>query len=118
MITKDYLASRLQTLVLEKVSELKTIAEETFLDEVALKRVVRGGKIVKKAAVKKKGFKVVRKGNQITFKRITQKEKRVRRKAARKAWRTGKSSRLNKGKRTLKRSKIRMKMLYHTKKKK
>lgn len=82
------------------------------LDEVAMKRVVRKGKIVRKVKVKRKGYKVVRKGTQVKFVRMTQKEKRVRRKAARKAWRVGKSARKVKTKRTMIRSKVRMRTLY------
>jgi len=82
------------------------------LDEIAMKRVVRKGKIVRKVKLKKKGFKVVRDGAKVKFVRMTQKEKRSRRKAARKAWRVGKAARKVKAKRTMIRSKVRMKSLY------
>lgn len=83
-----------------------------FLDEVAMKRVVRKGKIVRKVKAKRKGYKVVRQGNKIRFVRMTQKEKRARRIAARKAWRVGKSARRTKARRSMVRSKVRMKTLY------
>jgi len=83
-----------------------------FLDEVAMKRVVRNGKIVRKVKVKRKGYKIVRRGNSIRFVRMTPKEKRARRKAARKAWRVGKAARKTKSKRSLIRSKVRMRTLY------
>lgn len=83
-----------------------------FLDEVAMKRVVRKGKIVRKVKVKRKGYKVVRRGNKIRFVRMTQQEKRARRRAARKAWRVGRAARKTKAKRSLIRSKVRMKTLY------
>ncbi len=90
----------------------KALHHLEFLDEVAMKRVVRKGKIVRKVAVKRKGYKVVRHGSQVKFVRMTQKEKRVRRKSARKAWRVGKSARKVKAKRTMVRSKVRIKTLY------
>ena len=102
--------------ILEKLDALledwKATHTLEFLDEVAMKRVVRGGKIVRKVKVKRKGFKVVRKGNIVKFVRMTQKEKRARRKAARKAWRVGKAARKQKAKRSMIRSKVRMKTLY------
>jgi hypothetical protein len=82
------------------------------INEVALKRVVRRGEVVRKVKVKRKGFKVVRQGNKITFARLTPEEKRKRRRAARQAWRVGRGSRRAKAKRTMIRSKVRMKTLY------
>lgn len=96
----------------EKLSSLKATLLEEILNEIAMKRVVRKGKIVKKVKTKRKGFKVLRKGGSIRFVRMTPKEKRVRRKAARKAWRVGKSARVNKSKRTFKKSKVRIKSLH------
>lgn len=113
-----------ETDILKRLNELKDQAlleESTFfeiwdyvdeLSEVAMKRVVRKGKIVRKVAVKKKGFKVVRSGNSVKFVRMTQKEKRARRKAARKAWKVGKAARKVKANRSLRRSKVRIKSLY------
>lgn len=98
---------------------LDTLLEEALtgyrlevIDEVAMKRVVRAGKIIKKVKVKKKGFKVVRQGNNIRFVRMTMQEKRARRKAARKAWRTGKAARKTKAARTIRKSKVKIKMLH------
>lgn len=108
ILDKEHILQRLNTLMVE----MKASYDVEFLSEVAMKRVVRGGKIVRKVKVKRKGFKVVRKGNQVRFVRMTQKEKRVRRKSARKAWRVGKSARKTKAKRTMIRSKVRMKTLY------
>ena len=83
-----------------------------FISEVSMKRVVRTGKIVRKVKVKRKGFKVVRNGQSVKFVKMTVKEKRARRKAAKRSWRVAKSARKNQSKRTLKRSKVRMKTLY------
>ena len=102
--------------ILEKLDSLleewKSAHHLEFLDEVAMKRVVRKGKISRKVAVKRKGYKVVRHGSVVRFARMTPQEKRARRKAARKAWRVGKAARGNKAKRTLIRSKVRIKALY------
>lgn len=83
-----------------------------FLNEIAMQRVVRDGKIVNKVKVKRNGFKILRDGNTIKFVKMTQQEKRARSLAAKKAWREGKSTRINRVKRSLARSKIRMKALY------
>lgn len=114
---KDKLSNILESVIESTflVFGLSVNAEETnesSIDEVTMKRVVRGGKIVKKVKVKKKGFKVLRTGNAVKFVRMTQKEKRGRRKAARMAWKVGKGSRKNKTKRTMVRSKVRMHQLY------
>jgi hypothetical protein len=102
--------------ILEKLDSLleewKLSHHLEFLDEVAMKRVVRKGKIIRKVKVKRKGYKVVRQGDRVRFVRMTPQEKRARRRAARKAWRIGKAARLTKSKRTLIRSKVRMKTLY------
>lgn len=111
MFDKQALLQRMDDMLAEWKSQFTLVFEET-IDEVAMKRVVRKGKIVKKVKVKRKGFKVVRSGNQVKFVRMTQKEKRARRKAARKAWRVGKAARKVKAKRTMIRSKVRMKSLY------
>jgi hypothetical protein len=108
LLDKESIFQRLNNLV----EEVKASFDVQFIDEVAMKRVVRGGKIVRKVKLKRKGFKVVRKGSQVRFVRMTQKEKRVRRVSARKAWRVGKSARKTKAKRTMVRSKVRMKTLY------
>lgn len=86
--------------------------DEVAIDEVAMKRVVRKGKIVRKVKQKRKGFKVVRNGNKVKFVRMTQQEKRSRRRAARKAWKVGKAARRAKAKRTMIRSKVRIRSLY------
>lgn len=118
MLDRNHILNKLDTLLESwKEShvldfELESLDEES-LDEVAMKRVVRKGKIVRKVAVKRKGFKVLRGPNgQVKFVRMTQKEKRARRKAARKAWRVGKAARKVKANRTKIRSKVRMRTLY------
>lgn len=98
--------------ILESEMKKGELLFEDSIDEITMKRVVRKGKIVRKVKVKKKGFKVQRVGNKVKFVRMTQKEKRVRRKSARKAWKIGKGSRKNKAKRTMIRSKVRMRTLY------
>ena len=108
MFTKSEILAKLDALL----ENWKVSHHLEFLDEVAMKRVVRKGKIVRKVKVKRKGYKVVRQGNRIKFVRMTQKEKRARRKAARKAWRVSKSARKTKAKRSMIRSKVRMKTLY------
>jgi DNA-binding transcriptional regulator PaaX len=108
MFDKEQLFNTLDSLL----EDWKVLHHLEFLDEVAMKRVVRKGKIVRKVKVKKKGYKVVRKGNSIRFVRMTAQEKRIRRRAARKAWRVGRAARKNKAKRSLIRSKVRMKTLY------
>lgn len=108
MFSREEILARMDALL----EDWKASHTLEFLDEVAMKRVVRNGKIVRKVKVKRKGFKVVRKGNSVKFVRMTQKEKRARRKAARKAWRVGKAARKQKAKRTMIRSKVRMKTLY------
>lgn len=111
MFDKSEILAKLDSLL----EEWKALHHLEFLDEVAMKRVVRKGKIVRKVKVKRKGYKVVRQGSRVKFVRMTQKEKRMRRKAARKAWRVGKSARKTKTKRTMIRSKVRMKTLYGNK---
>lgn len=108
MFSREEILARMDALL----EDWKAAHTLEFLDEVAMKRVVRNGKIVRKVKVKRKGFKVVRKGNIVKFVRMTQKEKRARRKAARKAWRVGKAARKQKAKRSMIRSKVRMKTLY------
>lgn len=100
------------TEIFEAVIKDSVFIFEESLDEVAMKRVVRGGKIVRKVKQKRKGFKVVRVGNTVRFKRMTQMEKRNRRRSARKAWKVGKNTRKTKAKRTMIRSKVRMRQLY------
>ena len=108
MFSREEILARMDALL----EDWKAAHTLEFLDEVAMKRVVRNGKIVRKVKVKRKGFKVVRKGNSVKFVRMTQKEKRARRKAARKTWRDGKAARKQKAKRSMIRSKVRMKTLY------
>lgn len=106
---------RLSEILSEQLSDSVILFEESTeseLNEIAMKRVVRKGKIVRKVKVKRKGFKVLRQGQQVKFVRMTQKEKRVRRKSARMAWRKGKGLRKTKSKRTMIRSKVRMRQLY------
>lgn len=98
--------------IFESIMNDSLLIFEDTLDEVSMKRVVRRGKIVKKVKVKKKGFKVLRQGNKVKFVRMTQKEKRLRRKSARMAWRVGKGARKNKTKRSMIKSKVRMRSLY------
>lgn len=102
--------------ILSRLDELRDEVLESFyvefINEVAMKRVVRKGKIVRKVKVRRKGFKVVRNGQSVKFVKMTVKEKRARRKAAKRSWRVAKSARKNQSKRTLKRSKVRMKTLY------
>jgi len=112
MYTPSEISKRLSEKVAEILKESFMIFEEDQLDEVAMKRVVRKGKIVRKVKVKRKGYKVLRQGNSVKFVRLTQKEKRVRRRAARQAWRKGKGTRKSKTRRTMIRSKVRMKQLY------
>lgn len=108
---------RLSEILAEQLADTLISFEDETISEVAMKRVVRKGKIVRKVKLKRKGFKVLRKGNHVSFVRMSQKEKRVRRKAARQAWRKGKGTRKNKSKRTMIRSKVRMRQLYGNKKK-
>lgn len=108
MFSREEILARMDALL----EDWKAAHTLEFLDEVAMKRVVRNGKIVRKVKVKRKGFKVVRKGNSVKFVRMTQKEKRARRKAARKAWRVGKAARKQKARRSMIHSKVRMKTLY------
>lgn len=112
--SKEALFQRLNALAEEKVGFFELVFEEVEanVSEIAFKRVVRKGKIVRKVAVKRKGFKVVRSGNKVKFVRMTQQEKRARRKAARRAWKVGKAARKVKAERTMRRSKVRIKSLY------
>lgn len=81
--------------------------------EVAFKRVIRKGKIIRKVKnTRGANFRIVRHGNQVKFVRKTAAEKRKRRLAMKKAWRKGKAARLNKIKRTIRKSRIRMKSFY------
>lgn len=116
-LDREQILSKLNQHLDQYLSECVVEFEDTMVSEIALVRRVRKGKIVRKVAIKRKGFKVMRKGNTVKFVRMTQKEKRVRRKAARKAWRVGKSARKMKSKRTLRRSKVRIKSLYAGKRK-
>lgn len=89
-----------------------------ILNEVTFKRVIRKGRVVKKVKnIRGPNYRIVRQGNKVRFVRKTAQEKRRRKLAMKKAWRKGKSSRLNKAKRTIRKSKIRMKSFYRGKKK-
>jgi hypothetical protein len=107
--------------ILQKLDSILENFKDThyveFLDEIAMKRVVRHGRVVKIVAVKRRGFKVLRQGNKIKLVRMTNKEKRTRRKGARKAWRKSKSTRKSKAKRSMIKSKVRMKSLYGNRRK-
>ena len=112
MYTPSEIKKRLSEKVAEILKESFMIFEDDPINEIAMKRVVRKGKIIRKVKVKRKGYKVLRQGNKVKFARMTQKEKRSRRRAARKAWRSGKGARKSKSRRTMIRSKVRMKQLY------
>ena len=87
---------------------------EVALNEIALVRRIRNGKIVKKAAIRRKGFKVVRnKSGGAVLKKMSAIEMLKRRKSATKAWRKGKSVRLRKAKRSMVKSRRKMRILYH-----
>lgn len=109
---KFRLAQIFEGMIKDTVIIFEDVEKSDAINEVAMKRVVRNGKIVRKVKVKRKGFKVLRDGNKVKFVRLTMKEKRVRRKSARMAWRVGKASRKNQTRRTMIRSKVRMKQLY------
>lgn len=104
--------------VLESFEEnLHEAINEVVLNEITFKRVIRKGKVVKKVKnIRGPNYRIVRSGNKVRFVRKTAQEKRKRKLAMKKAWRRGKSSRLNKAKRTIRRSKIRMKSFYRKKK--
>ena len=113
MFTKQGIMQKLDSLLESETKDLLLAFDlPDEINEVAMKRVVRKGKIVRKVRNKKKGFKVLRQGNTARFVRLAQKEKRTRRKAARKAWRTGRGSRKAKAKRTMIRSKVKIRQLY------
>lgn len=111
MFNKADIMAKMDSL-LEEWKQCHALFFEDGIDEVAMKRVVRKGKIVRKVKQKRKGFKVVRNGNKVKFVRMTQQEKRSRRRAARKAWKVGKAARRAKAKRTMIRSKVRIRSLY------
>lgn len=112
-LNRDRLLGKLDQLLADYRNSFRLFVSEEQLDEVAMKRVVRKGKIVRKVKVKRKGFKIIRgKNGQVSFKRMTQQEKRARRKAAKKAWRVGKAARKTKAKRSLIKSRVRMKTLH------
>lgn len=79
------------------------------LMEARFKRVVRGGKIIRKRTVKK-GFKIVRgAGGKIKVKRMSPQEKRKRHIALMRAWKKGKAARVIKSNRKMKRSMLKRK---------
>lgn len=94
---------------------IETLLEKVgALVEIRLVRRVRNNKIVKKAAVKRKGFKVVRDGaNAAHYQKMSAMEMLKRRKAMRRSWRKGKAARLIHTKRTMIKSRRKMKSLYH-----
>lgn len=93
--------------ILDKLEELlDTLTEAKF------KRVVRGGKIIRKRVVRK-GFKLVRKaGGKMSIKRMSPKEKINRHRALQRAWRKGKAARLIKQNRKTKRSLLKRKAIF------
>ena len=111
-MNKEAIKEKMSKIFESIVKETVLVFENEGINEVAMKRVVRKGEIVRKVKVKRKGFKVLRSGNDVKFVRLTMKEKRTRRKSARMSWRTGKGSRKNQARRTMIRSKVRMKQLY------
>lgn len=77
--------------------------------EARFKRVIRGGKMVRKQ-VARKGFKVVRgAGGKMKMKRMTPQEKRKRHIAMMRAWKKGKAARVIKSQRKVKRSMLKRK---------
>lgn len=82
------------------------------LMEMRFKRVVRGGKVIKKRNVRK-GFKLVRsKGGKFKIKRMSPQEKRTRHIALMRAWKKGKASRVIKAQRKVKRSMLKRKAIF------
>lgn len=81
--------------------------------EIQLIRRVRHGQIVKKAAVRKQGFKVVRTGNTAHYQKMSAQEMLKRRKSTTLAWRKGKARRLVKTRRSMIKARRKMKILYH-----
>lgn len=80
--------------------KLDIIVDDLLLTEVKFIRVIRGGKLTKKVKPRL-GFKILRHGSKIKMKRMTFKEKRVRKLAMKKAWRKGHASRVVKQKRKM-----------------
>jgi hypothetical protein len=111
MIDSAQIHQILQKKVGELIEDIRFQLESSLLSEVKMKRVIRGGKVVKKVAVKKKGFKIKRVGNKVMFVREKPSEKRKRAKAMKKAWKKGKSKRLNKTKKSMKKTRRKMKAM-------
>lgn len=91
--------------------EIYILLEEKLdsLLEARFKRVIRGGKIIRKK-VSRPGFKFVRTtGGGTKLKRMSPKEKRNRKIALKKAWRKGKAARIVKSQRKTKRSMLKRK---------
>lgn len=85
--------------------------------EARFKRVVRGGKVIRKK-VSRPGFKFVRSaGGSFKIKRMSPQEKRNRKLALKRAWKKGKSARVVKAQRKTKRSMLKRKAIIGTGKK-
>jgi hypothetical protein len=95
---------------MDKVALMEKLAN---LVEIQLIRRVRHGQIVKKAAIKKQGFKVVRNGNMAHYQKMSAMEMLHHRKSAKIAWRKGKARRLIKTRRSMIKARRKMKILYH-----
>jgi hypothetical protein len=82
------------------------------LTEARFKRVVRGGKMVRKQVVRK-GFKLVKRaGGKMKIQRMSPVEKRHRHMSMMKAWRKGKAGRVIKSARKTKRSMLKRKAIF------
>ena len=91
--------------------EIHILLEEKLdaLLEARFKRVIRGGKIIRKK-ISRPGFKFVRTaGGGSKLKRMSPKEKRNRKIALKKSWRKGKAARIVKSQRKTKRSMLKRK---------
>lgn len=92
--------------------KLFEILNSPALCEARFKRVVRGGKMVRKR-VTRKGFKIVRAaGGRVKIKRMSPQEKRNRHIALMRAWKKGKAARVVKSKRKTKRSMLKRKAIF------
>lgn len=92
--------------------KLQDLLTNPALCEARFKRVVRGGKMVKKRVVRK-GFKIVRAaGGRVKVKRMSPIEKRNRHMALMRAWKKGKAARVVKSARKTKRSMLKRKAIF------
>ena len=95
----------------KEIEDLLESKVNTLL-EVKFKRVVRGGKMIRKRTVRK-GFKLVRaKGGKQKIKRMTPKEKLNRHRALLRSWKKGKAARVIRSKRVMKRSMLKRKAIF------